>query len=88
VINDRRFWVPGRLIHDHKGWDLSFQLPNGRRIAAAASGHAVKVLSTDGKESISPEAYSLQAGTACHFCYTPGIFIQEARVPFVKVLVR
>ena len=88
VINDRRFWVPGRLIHDHKGWDLSFQLPNGRRIAAAASGHAVKVLSADGKESISPEAYSLQAGTACHFCYTPGIFIQEARVPFVKVLAR
>lgn len=86
VINDRRFWVPGRLIHDHKGWDISFTLPNGRRIAAAASGHAVKVLTADGKEAISPETYDLKAGTACHFCYTPGVFTQEARVPFVKII--
>ncbi len=86
VINDRRFWVPGTLIHDHKGWDLSFKLPNGRRIAAAASGDAVQVLTPDGKEAISPGAFALKAGTPCRFCYTPGIFAQEARVLLVKVL--
>ena len=47
---------------------------------------STKVLTPDGKKSISPETYQLQDGTTRHFCYTPGIFTQEACVAFVQII--
>jgi len=97
VDNDRKIWVPGTIDIDHNGWNLSFKLPSGQRIAAASLGYLyVKVIppknSTE-KPWISPivdqKTYEikrqLKAGTKAHILFVSARTKAEARIPVVQL---
>jgi len=96
LINDRQVWVPGTLIGNHFGWNLSFNLPSGQRIAAASLGMTVEVYPPENsseKPWHSPEfdkktqkyAHQLKAGTQAKFLYVSARRKAEARIPAVQL---